>query len=411
MQARELGSPGRRGSLSTFNRQPVGNADVPAMVAPSASTFLRSTATVNLGSPVHNLLTSPSNQAFPQRVMPQAAAMLSPTASEDSDLSAEDFSETAATQLQHTLEAGRHVLQVFLNRAREHWLSAQLTEFLNNQQFHGGHTALTHVLCQILRPSILSDALHFADHERIALIQLRMLIEAGASVNAANESGYKPLYYALQTGSVPLVNLLLQKGADCHANTEIRLNVNSVPIAYAVDHNQLDIIKLLCGAPYQVKPDTLIPGSRETAIERAVNSGHLTALTLMAEFCDPNYRTGMERYNLLHAAILCANHRNCRLPLAEKVQLILAVATRYPACTSQFNGLQELPAQMASRMLGRQLLVHLLEPLNTIAEQYARSIALQHLQQRELQPQLATVMRAPQQRQRSCWDFFCQLGR
>jgi ankyrin repeat protein len=48
----------------------------------------------------------------------------------------------------------------------------------------------------------------------------RMLIDAGADVNATQEGGYTPLHAAAQNGDVELIDLLLDRGARLDARTD-----------------------------------------------------------------------------------------------------------------------------------------------------------------------------------------------
>jgi ankyrin repeat protein len=48
----------------------------------------------------------------------------------------------------------------------------------------------------------------------------RLLIEAGADVNAVQQAGFTPLHAAAMTGQVDLAKLLLDRGADPGARTD-----------------------------------------------------------------------------------------------------------------------------------------------------------------------------------------------
>jgi ankyrin repeat protein len=60
------------------------------------------------------------------------------------------------------------------------------------------------------------NALHFAVHEN-DVSAARALIDAGIEINKAGDLGYTPLHVACMKGSVEIVKLLIEKGADVFA--------------------------------------------------------------------------------------------------------------------------------------------------------------------------------------------------
>jgi len=48
----------------------------------------------------------------------------------------------------------------------------------------------------------------------------RLLLDAGAPVDATQSGGFSPLHAAARSGNVPLVDLLLDRGADVSRSTD-----------------------------------------------------------------------------------------------------------------------------------------------------------------------------------------------
>lgn len=72
----------------------------------------------------------------------------------------------------------------------------------------------------VARNHIAVRALHAASATRdadTALAIARMLLEAGADVNARQQAGWTPLHQAAQRGSIDLTRLFVDRGADIHA--------------------------------------------------------------------------------------------------------------------------------------------------------------------------------------------------
>ncbi|XP_078572394.1 uncharacterized protein LOC144859538 isoform X2 [Branchiostoma floridae x Branchiostoma japonicum] len=80
---------------------------------------------------------------------------------------------------------------------------------------------------------------------------VRILIDAGCDVNAANDRGNTPLHQAAMSGNIPLIKLLLKHGADPY----IANSANILPIDCATNTGHLVAAKLLrinISAPHQV---------------------------------------------------------------------------------------------------------------------------------------------------------------
>ena len=69
----------------------------------------------------------------------------------------------------------------------------------------------------------------------------RLLIEAGADVNAAHQAGFTPLHAAAMTGQLELAKLLLDRGADPRAQADDGRDA----LAMARDAKQQALVDLL----------------------------------------------------------------------------------------------------------------------------------------------------------------------
>eukprot|EP00058_Branchiostoma_floridae_P003483 XP_002588971.1 hypothetical protein BRAFLDRAFT_89162 [Branchiostoma floridae] len=80
---------------------------------------------------------------------------------------------------------------------------------------------------------------------------VRILIDSGCDVNAANDRGNTPLHQAAMSGNIPLIKLLLKHGADPY----IANSANILPIDCATNTGHLVAAKLLrinISTPHQV---------------------------------------------------------------------------------------------------------------------------------------------------------------
>jgi ankyrin repeat protein len=111
-------------------------------------------------------------------------------------------------------------------------------------------------------------------------IEVHRLVEAGADVNAANESGVTPLMNAAGMGNKEAVELLIQKGA----NVNHRTSGNYTPLMQAALVGKTEIVKILleAGADPTVK-DT---GGR-TAIDYAEEQKHDDIVQLIKQKIGP----------------------------------------------------------------------------------------------------------------------------
>ena len=90
--------------------------------------------------------------------------------------------------------------------------------------------------------------------------QVQALLDKGASVNAKTRYGATPLSYASDRGSVEVVKLLLERGADVNVTDTF---YNATPIVWAAQRKHVEVVKMLIGKG----------ASKETAMEIAVGQG------------------------------------------------------------------------------------------------------------------------------------------
>lgn len=142
-----------------------------------------------------------------------------------------------------------------------------------------------------------------ADTQNITPLQLaviggsvemvKLLIDAGADVNriARNEEIIAPpLYYAVIKGNVAVARLLLEQGADVNALCETS-ETAARPMFFAVAANEPEIIKLLLGFNAQI--DGRKSGAAPTPLYEAVRLGYLdVVMLLMRQGANPNAKVG-----------------------------------------------------------------------------------------------------------------------
>ena len=95
------------------------------------------------------------------------------------------------------------------------------------------------------RPYTESDPLPYAlfdDAVRAGNPEIvRLLINAGADVDASNDFGSTPLLRAVEVVNLEIVELLLNAGADVDASDDFK----SAPLLYAANHGHTDIVAML----------------------------------------------------------------------------------------------------------------------------------------------------------------------
>jgi uncharacterized protein len=86
-----------------------------------------------------------------------------------------------------------------------------------------------------------NQALHACIALGNSIESLRLLLEAGASVNATQAGGFAPLHQAAANGNAAVIALLLEHGADPAACCD----QGKTPADYARERNHLDIAATL----------------------------------------------------------------------------------------------------------------------------------------------------------------------
>jgi ankyrin repeat protein len=105
---------------------------------------------------------------------------------------------------------------------------------------------------------------------------VRLLLEKGANLNAADRRGRTPLYWATHNGHIDVVKLLLEKGA----NVDAADRRGWTPLYRATHNGQLDIVKLLLEKGANV--DAADRGGR-TPLHRATHNGQIDIVKLLLE--------------------------------------------------------------------------------------------------------------------------------
>jgi len=111
-----------------------------------------------------------------------------------------------------------------------------------------------------------ATALHCAADEGHAEI-CRVLLAAGADVDARAEEGSTPLHYAAYKGHVETVKLLLE----AKASVTVKDNQGSTPLHYAAYKGHVETVKLLLEAKASV---TVKDNQGQTPLDHARRKGH-----------------------------------------------------------------------------------------------------------------------------------------
>lgn len=104
---------------------------------------------------------------------------------------------------------------------------------------------------------------------------IKLLIEEGADVNAANEEGEAPLWTASLHGDMEIIELLIKKGADVNTcDNKFRIT----PLHMVAELGQIEIVELLLenGAyvnPLSSKMITPLDSAKENVVDLLVSKG------------------------------------------------------------------------------------------------------------------------------------------
>ena len=121
---------------------------------------------------------------------------------------------------------------------------------------------------------------------------MKLLLEAGAKVDAKDRKDQTALMWAAAEGHAAVVGMLVQSGADIHA----RLKSGFTPLLFAVREGRIDVVRRLLDAGVDVnavmsneKSQGRAPRAGTSALMLAVESGHFElALYLVERGADPN---------------------------------------------------------------------------------------------------------------------------
>jgi ankyrin repeat protein len=97
-------------------------------------------------------------------------------------------------------------------------------------------------LAQVARNPMKIQPLHAATASRDAAV-VKLLVAAGAPVDAAQQEGWTPLHAAAQHGDLEMARALLAKGADPKRTND----KGQSAIGLAAEHGQIEMLKLLKG--------------------------------------------------------------------------------------------------------------------------------------------------------------------
>lgn len=152
-----------------------------------------------------------------------------------------------------------------------------------------------------LRDGMGETALHYLviERERLAVTAL---LEAGANVNTADDSGDTALCSAVRLGYTDIAAFLLERGADPNMGA-------TAPLHYAIQSRRRDLVDLLIarGADVEARDDL-----REPALVAAarVDSADIVALLLKNGASVRN--VDARGWGPLHAAAMYASESVCR---------------------------------------------------------------------------------------------------
>ncbi len=157
-------------------------------------------------------------------------------------------------------------------------------------------------------PSIGSEALYTAI-EKGDVAMVRLLVEAGADVNAAaGFGGNTPLHEAVEQGDVEIVKILVAAGADVEAKGYF----DRTPLTLATEEGATEIMQILLGsgpdadtsASGEDKEATSTPSIGSEALYTAIEKGDVEMVRLLVEAgADVNAAAGFGGNTPLHEAV------------------------------------------------------------------------------------------------------------
>ena len=155
-------------------------------------------------------------------------------------------------------------------------------------------------------PSIGSEALYTAI-EKGDVEMVRLLVEAGADINAAEGfGGNTPLHEAVEQGDAEIVKILVAAGADVHAEGYF----DRTPLTLAAEEGATEILQILLGSDADTSTDgedkeaASTPSVGSEALYTAIEKGDVDMVRLLVEAgADVNAAEGFGGNTPLHEAV------------------------------------------------------------------------------------------------------------
>ncbi len=141
--------------------------------------------------------------------------------------------------------------------------------------------ALLSVCCAVAAQDMNEDLLEAARKSDAA--KVKDLLAKGANVNAKSPYGATPLFFACDRGSVEVVKVLLEHGADVNVQDTF---YRATPLAWALNKGKPEIIKLLVEGGAK---------GLDQAMNFAVNGNHLEVAKVTLAKADFNQET-LDKY-------------------------------------------------------------------------------------------------------------------
>jgi ankyrin repeat protein len=140
------------------------------------------------------------------------------------------------------------------------------------------------------------DLLHAASNDNLQGVQ--DALEAGADVNTVDNNGYPALIWAAHYGNVPMIKLLLKKGA--HIDQQNYMKETAL-IRAAVFGNKKEVIEILLKNGADVNIENKYG---QTALWEAVNHKQKGSLDVLLEYSDLQGKPDEYKHALLGVALL-----------------------------------------------------------------------------------------------------------